>query len=352
MNKSTKIVIGIVVATLIIGAGWFLLRQKTPKETGVIKIGIITDLTGSAAYWGNSTRIGAELAKKELEKAGYKTELVFEDYQLDAAKALTSAQKLINVDNVNSIYAEFNPAAISVGSFLKDKNKLLVYDAAVTSPLRESDNFYKTYLDYQKGCKAIASKFKEQGVSKLGMLKVNLEFGEICFAGAKEIYGNNLFSESYNLGDTDFATQVLKLKNDGIGAMINTGFEGDTLNALKALRNLIFKIPYGTVDDTITDNVKKQYASELKATWSFGFKDVSSDFEKKVNIESSGRVLSYYGAAIAYTHIKQMVKSLAKCGDDLLCAKKEMNDQSGDSTVGFIGFKDRIANFDMAIKQY
>ena len=133
MNK--KLVLAVVL--VVITAAVFVARfSQKPSERGTIKIGVITDLTGPAAYWGESTRAGAELAVKELEEQGYKIQLIYEDYKLDAATAVSAAQKLVNVDRVDAIYAEFNPAAISVGSFLKDKKLLYVYDAAVISPLK------------------------------------------------------------------------------------------------------------------------------------------------------------------------------------------------------------------------
>jgi len=341
-----------IVVVLILVIGTLALKQKTVPNSEQIKIGIITDLTGPAGYWGESTRVGAEIAKKELAAEGYNVELIFEDYQLDATKALTAAQKLVNMDNVDAVYAEFNPAAISANSFLKDKGKLFVYNAAVASPLEDNSNAYKTYLDYQIGCKQIAQKFKNQGVEKIGMLKVNLEFGELCQAGVKEIYQDKMFSESYNLGDADFKTQVLKLKNDVVGAIINTGFEGDTLSTLKALQELKFNIPYGTVDDTVTDNVKTKYPNELKGAWTFGFKDVDKDFSAKIQKESSKKLATEYAAAIAYTHLKQMAKALDKCKKELVCVKTELDKSKADDTIGFKKFQDRIADLDMAIKQY
>ena len=152
----SKILIAILIITIIVAI--LLINLQGAKQES-IKIGIITDLTGPAAYWGESTRVGAEIAVEELQKEGINVTLIFEDYQLDSRKALTSAQKLINIDNVDAIYAEFNPAAISVGSLVKDKNILFVYDAAPTSPLKDSPYTYKTYLNYQEGCREIAKKF-------------------------------------------------------------------------------------------------------------------------------------------------------------------------------------------------
>jgi len=343
--------IGIVVVLVLVVVSLAFL-QKSRVNASDIKIGVITDLTGPAAYWGESTRVGAEIAKKELEAEGYKVSLTFEDYQLDAAKALTAAQKLVNVDNVDAIYAEFNPAAISVGSFLKDKNTLLIYDAAPTSPLKENNNAYKTYLDYQVGCKEIAQRLKNQGVVTIGVLKGNWEPGELCLAGVKEVFSDKTISEAYNLGDTDFRTQVLKLKNAGVGAIINTAFEGDTLNSLKAMQELQFKVSYGTVDDTITDNVKSKYPNELKGTWTFGFRDVENSFVQKIEKESSKKLATNYAAALAYTHIKQLVKYLDECKKDIVCTKNKLDGAKSDNTIGFNKFVNRIADLEMSIKQY
>lgn len=350
-NASRWLPVGIVVL-LVVLVGGLSYWQRHRVGSQQIQIGVITDLSGPAAYWGESTRVGAEIAKKELVADGYKVNLVYEDYQLDAAKALTAAQKLINIDNVDAVYAEFNPAAISVNSFLKDQNTLFVYDAAVASPLKVNPNAYKTYLDYQAGCKQIAQRFKNQGIEKVGILKVNLEFGELCQSGLKEIYPDTLYTESYNLGDTDFKTQVLKLKNDGVGAVINTGFEGDTLNTLKALKELQMSVPYGTVDDTITDNVKSKYLNELKGTWTFGFRNVDQGFIGKTQAETPKKLATYYAAALAYTHVRQIVKSLDTCKKDLVCTKNALDKATADETIGFRSFQNRVADLEMAVKQY
>jgi len=351
---SKKTIILLVVAVIVIGGIWYGISQKSASPIGEesIKIGIITDLTGPAAYWGESTAIGAEIAKKELEKDGYKVELKFEDYQLEASKALTSAQKLVNADNVDAIYAEFNPAAISAGSFMESQDKLFVYVAAVTSPIESNPNAYKTYLDYQDGCKKVAKKFKDEGIEKIGMLKINLEVGELCLVGVKEIYGNNIVVEAYNLGDTDFKTQVLKMKNKEIGAIMNASFEDGTLNTLKAIRELNFKVLFGTPDDTMTDKVKQLYPEEIKGAWTFGFPWVNPDFSAKISSESTKTLSTEYGAAIAYTHIRQMVKALSKCKKEISCVIDEIAKSPKDDTIGFNNFKNRTADLEMSIKQY
>jgi len=349
MKKQNTIYLGIgIVVIILIAAIAIFSAPKGEETTSTIKIGVITDLTGPAAYWGESTRVGAELAKQDLLNRGVNVNLVFEDYQLDTGKALTAAQKLVNVDNVKAIYAEFNPAAISAGSFLKDKNVLYIYDAAVTSPLEGNSNAYKTYLDYKEGCKQVANKFKEQGIENIGVLKVNLEFGKLCLDGVKEIYGSNTYVETYNLGDQDFKTQMLKLTQNDIGAVINVGFEGDTINTLKVIEEQNLNIKYGTVADTITEQVIEKYSNVLKGSISFGFIEVSSDFKKRISQE---KISTNYGAALAYTHIMQIGEAFEKCDNALNCVKQEMNNAKSDDTIGFIQFKNHIAELKMQIIQ-
>ena len=309
-----------------------------------VKIGVVTDLTGPASYWGESTRVGAELAAQELKDEGYEVDLIFESYPLSAKEALTAAQKLVNIDDVDAIYSEFNPGAIAVGSFVKELPVLHVYDAAAVSPLEGAPYTYKTYLNYKAGCREITQRFKDEGVRKIGVLKINLEFGELCLEGVKEIYDYPAV-ESYDLGDQDFRTQFLKLKNAGAEAVINVGFEGDTLNALKVIKEQKLNIRYGTVADTITNQVTEQHSTELTGSLSFGFVEVDPKFKDKLTTKLS----TDYAAALAYTHIKQIVKAISACGDHYDCIAIKMDAASSDSTIGFQGFKHHIAELEMQI---
>ena len=64
------------------------------------------------------------------------------------------------------------------------------------------------------------------------------------------------------------------------------------------------------------------------------------------------KLATNYGAAIAYTHIKQFVKALDQCKKDLVCTKNKLDNAEADNTIGFIKFVNRIADLEMSIKQY
>ncbi len=113
--KNKAIIILIMIGIIIIGLHYFTAKQGTSTKNQ-ITIGVITPLTGGVAYWGESAQTGIELAKKDLTKEGIQANVIVEDGQLNAAIALSAAQKLVSIDKVQAIYAEFNPAAISVSS--------------------------------------------------------------------------------------------------------------------------------------------------------------------------------------------------------------------------------------------
>lgn len=345
--------VGIVIVLVLIIGGFSLWSSHKDEGSGEqVKIGVITDLTGPAAYWGASARVGAEMAKKDLEADGYKVDLLFEDYQLDSGKALTSAQKLVNVDKVQGLYAEFNPATYSITPFIKDKNILFVYDAAPTSPLVEDSYAYKSYLDFQKGCKDVATKYKSEGVDKMGFLKLNWEAGEICLAGVKEVYPEDkLVTETFNFGDADVKTQVLKIKNASAGALMNVSLEADTLTVFKAMSDLNYTVPYGTVIDGVADAATKAYPDIVKRTTVFGFDDVSPAFSEKIKNSTTEKIQLEQGTALAYIHITQMVKAIDKCKTDMSCVTKQMDSAKASDIVGFKGFVNRVANFTVKLKE-
>ena len=153
----------------------------------LIKIGVLTDLSGNASYYGNQTRVGAILAERELQAQGKNVRVVFEDSALSTAKGLAAAQKLITVDKVDALFVDFSSIAVAVSSILEGHDKVMVYGAAAESVARKNAYAFKTYSDYALGCEALVKEFLKKGVKKIGVLKAETEYGDLCLAGAKRV---------------------------------------------------------------------------------------------------------------------------------------------------------------------
>ncbi len=353
MNKNTKWIIGAVIVVAAVAIGYSIKDSGEPIETTPIKIGVITPLTGGVAYWGESSVLGVELAKKDLQKQGINVEFIIEDGQLDPKVALNAAQKLVNVNKVDAIYSEFNPAAISVTSFVKDKNILHVYDAAPITPLKESDNIYKTYLNYEASCQKVAQLVKNRGIDKVGVLKINLEFGNLCLKGIKNVYGNDAVSEEYNAGNNDFRTSLLKLKSENIQALFNVSFQPETLASIKQAKELGINAVFVGLSEIVSPDIVGEYSKLLEGSIMFGLPAVSKEFMARIKKKFPGKTISNYQAvALAYIHLKQIANALSSCNKDLVCVREKMDNSKREPIVGFTGFKNHIAGFDVLIQEW
>lgn len=320
-----------------------------------IKIGVITPLTGGAAYWGESAKVGFELAKEELKDRNLEVELIIEDGQLDPVVALNAAQKLVNVDKVDAIYSEFNPASVAVSSYLKDKNIFHLYDSAAESPLNEGPYNFKTYLDYKDACGDVAKYIKDnENVKKIGLLKMNLEHGDLCADGVKNVFGlENVIIEDYNPGVTDYRTILSKLNNQGVDAIFHASFQPETLASIRQMNELGISKLFVGLSETITSDTFDEYGNLIEGGIFFGLPEVEQELKDKFKIINKGEELSdYNAAALAYIHIIQIANAIEKCGNDNSCISNEISKSVPDERIGFKGFKNRIAEFENRIVKF
>ena len=321
---------------------------------GSVKIGIITPLTGSSAYWGESTMVGARMAQTKLKDEGINITFIPQDGQLDSTTALSAAQKLVNVDGVSAIYSEFNPASIAVSSFLKGKNVFHLYDSAATSPLDAGPYNFKTYLDYQNSCKNVAQYIKDvKGIARVGVLEMNLEHGVLCVKGIQEVYGNNMVVESYDPSATDFRAQLTKLNHAGVGAIFHASFQPETLTSLREMHDLNINTLFVGLAETMTPDVIFEFKPIIEGDVFFGLPDVSQSLKAQIKVTNNGKDVSDYNAAgLAYVHLVQFGETLAMCGLDNSCISNHMSQSKPVSDIGFEGFVNRIAQFDTSITEF
>lgn len=351
MQKYIKIV-GVIVVLLAV-YGVYNLSSVDSTKGESIKIGVITPLTGPVAYWGEASQLGVELAKRDLIKEGINVQFITEDGQLDPKVALSAAQKLVNMDKVDALYSEFNPAAIAVTSYVKNMDIFHLYNAAPISPLKESVNVYKSYLDYETSCAKTAQVVKDRGITIVGLLKSNLEFGDLCLKGVKTVYGDDVYIEDYNPGTSDFRASLIKLKSKNVQALFNISYQPETLASFKQAKELGMNTVFVGLSETVTSDVVSDYSKILEGSIMFGLPDVSTEFKARISSEFPGKTVgSYQALAMSYIHLKQMAYAYDKCDKDLACVRKEMDNSKPESFIGFTGFQNHIAGFDILIQEW
>lgn len=317
---------------------FYLATPLIAEEKRVVKIGVLTDLSGKASYLGQQTRVAAQLFQEELDSSDTKLEIVLGDHSLDTAKAVSETQKFLNIDKVDAIFSNFSGTTRAASSVAKDSGKLFVYTAAAMEPVKTNPNSFKGYLDYVEGCKKLAELWKKEGLTRVAILKVESEFGELCLQGASIVYPN-LYEISYKSSEV-VNTQVLQLKSKKIEAILNPGYEGDMINMLKSLSILKFEPKIGSNEDVFTDKLITDYKENLKNAYAFGLPSLPESFITRIkNLDSKNIIGAVDQAGMSYLHIKQMFIALSKCPNrDIICQMNIMQNSPEDKQFGFLGF--------------
>ena len=99
-------------------------------QSGPIKIGVVTPLSGTYTPIGEQVKMGLDLAAKEINAAGgingRKVDLIYEDEEANPAVATQKAEKLFQVERVEFLTGTVNSGStLAVGQLAERNNKLI-----------------------------------------------------------------------------------------------------------------------------------------------------------------------------------------------------------------------------------
>jgi ABC-type branched-subunit amino acid transport system substrate-binding protein len=335
------------IATLLI------VSSAAADESKPIKIGYALDLTGKGAFMGVQSRAGAQLAAAELQQSGTKIELVFEDHRTDAKTAATIATKFLDFDQVDAVLCDLTPTSTAASPIVARKKRLFFYQSPAASIARDNPFAFRMFLDYEAGCRAIVEEWKKLGISRVGHLKLNAEFGELCLEGSSKVFPQQNV-RAYNIGD-ELRSEVLRLKNEKIEALLQTGYEADYISRFRAAADLNLQVPAGMPEPLYTAAVKQVTPSLPEKSIVFGFKPLNLEFVarlKQAKLYTSDTALE--SAAIGYLQVQAAAAAIKVCGREASdCSVKAVEDwKPANETLSFDGWKDRKAQFQQRLKQF
>lgn len=230
MTKTTKTILWLIVAVIVIGGIWYGVGRK-PTEKEVIKIGTILPLTGAAASQGESERKAIELTinKKNNQGGidGRKIEVIFEDDATSnsPSRATEIINKLLYIDKVKFIIGPSLSAELeAIAPIVNDENAIMIAFGSVTSPVsRFGKNVFASSATFALESYEMAKFIGEQNFRKIAFICINTEVGlEVKKVLEEELpkYNSELIStELINLGVIDFKTNLLKIKEQNPDAL-------------------------------------------------------------------------------------------------------------------------------------
>ncbi|NBO77553.1 MAG: ABC transporter substrate-binding protein, partial [Betaproteobacteria bacterium] len=100
------------------------------SQTGPIKIGVVTPLSGTYAGIGQQVKWGLDLAAAQINAAGgvmgRKLELIYEDEEANPAVAVQKAEKLLQVSKVDFLTGTVNSGStLAVGQVAERNGRLI-----------------------------------------------------------------------------------------------------------------------------------------------------------------------------------------------------------------------------------
>jgi branched-chain amino acid transport system substrate-binding protein len=349
MKKTTLIV---VVILAIACGGLLIFRNKEEVEIGdkTFKIGVISTLTGSAAYYGQSTMKGAEagLAVAKEKFPDLDLQLIHQDSLFTPKGGIDAYNKLRSTNNIDAVITQASNVGVAVQP-LALRDGILQISASVLA------NNYSTPhdLSFRLTAKAddeitpIITYFKENNIKKVAIFGMNNEIGvslsdsiekEALSAGIEIIT-----KESFPPDTTDFKTQLAKVARLNPEAIYLGTISAQTAQILKQADEFGIKGPFfsyrAAEDPTLIKNAPT-LASRIiytNAYDSLSDNQQTKDFIAAWNDKYDEAPNGY--AAEAYEAVLLAAEAFDACNKNYVCIQKHLeNTKNKPSVFGPLSF--------------
>ena len=214
---------------------------------GVVKIGILTDMSGTYSdLAGPGAVAAAEMAVADQggKVLGMPIELVVADHQNKADIAANTARQWGDSQQVD-VFAELvtTSTAMAVYEIAKQQNKVVLVTGAASSPLT-NDACIPSGIHYVYSTKALANGTGKAVVAEGGdtwfFLTTDYAFGQALEADVTKVVeaagGQVLGSVKHPFPNQDFSSFVLQAQGSGAKVIGLANAGADTTNAIKAAK--------------------------------------------------------------------------------------------------------------------
>lgn len=220
-----------------------------------IKIGVMFPITGPNADAGKKCRLACEINIKKINDAGgiggRKLEMIFADDESQPAVGVAATEKLIVQDKVDVMCGIYNSsvALASIEVNKREKTPIVITVAASSTVTRQNNPYVtRTVMPLWPTGELFGAYMVKQNptAKKIAIIRENTDYGLDFSKLAKTGIAGKLevVEETYNPGDTDFYTQLTKIKNSGAEVMFMTSNITEGSQIAKQRKELGITIPY------------------------------------------------------------------------------------------------------------
>jgi len=260
------------------------------QDTKPIKIGLLTVMSGPAAFFGKNSKVGAELAIKEINDkggiAGRKIELVIGDDQGNPTAAVNEARRLALSEKVDVIVGPaFSQLVLATAPILTEA-KVLSFSIAGAPTLTPQVLPYHFSVLSHGGMHAAAAADLFQNVAKIKTVAIiaddttNSKETLTLLKSAIEKTSVKLVGEqTFQFTSTDMTPQLLQLKRSNPDMLYILSGNADAISTIMAERNeLDWNVPL------VGNSIAVLYPSAKKKLGPDAYKNTLGQYYKKNTI--------------------------------------------------------------------
>ena len=366
MTKNKKIWIAIIIILVVALIGWRV-YQGRQQNSGPIKIGVASIMSGDWAALGENILNTADLTADQINAAGgvngRKLEIVSQDSGIDGPTGLSAVSELVNIDGVHYIVGGMASNGTDAAAPFLDQNHIL--DLTPVTGGKDVDNdgayVFRTANSDSLAGTDIADAMVGLGYKNAAIVSEVTDYTVDLTASFKQEFlshgGTVITEDDFQPGTSDFQTIITKLKGQKIQAVLvasQTGISGAFF--VKQSRELGFTPPMFSDFTFVTNTAAQKIVGSFNGIY---FADPAYDASNPDLVAFFKAYQEKYGhpptipfhTAATYDAIRMIVLAIQAVGDDsaavrgwLLANIKNYHgfmgtyslDAKGDSDLGFV----------------
>ena len=315
------------VVVLIVLVGTFACAQNEPET---YKIGAILPLTGNLAIFGEGEKNAIDLALTDLKeewgkKKADRIQVIYEDCMGNPKNAVTAANKLLSVDDVDALITVFSGVSLAVAP-LTEKSKtvqiILAMDPRIT---KENKYAFRIYPNMWQEAELILQYIKERGPQKVAVLSIHIsayemEISQLLKPNLAKLGSKLVAWETFEFADRDIRPQLIKIKNANPELLVLFAYPHQNPMIFKALNELNI---LGKVD--LLGTISFSFDLQIPDTLLEGVTFIAPSFivrkEAEANLFAENYKKRYgkaptFDAAFTYDSFRLLVETAKQVGFD------------------------------------
>ncbi|WP_066266490.1 ABC transporter substrate-binding protein [Hydrogenophaga palleronii] len=331
-------------ALLCAGACTGVSAQQGVSDAEIV-LGDILPLTGPPALLGVAHNLGVKAAVAEANAAGgingRKLRLISEDDGYVPSRTIQGVRKLINSDKVFALTSVSGTAQAQAAMPLIQQTGL-----PAMAPITTYEGLYKPAIknvfavgyDMSNAVEELVARMADRYPGKTwALISQDDDYGENVREGfdravkAKKL--QVVSTQIYKKGQTDFSSEILKVKQAGAEVLIAGGVLGENVTMVKELERINHKIPVGVTYVSRVPASAKMMGAAAENVYTVDYVYLESSPQGKAFTEKIGKYLSPEEMAkvnrytyTGYAATRALFDAIGRCGKALTwdCTNAEL----------------------------